>query len=705
MFDKTSELFEFNKLLFIYFSTLTVAFVWGVRMIIEKRIILRRTVLDIPILIYLASQIISTIFSIDIHTSIFGYYGRFNGGLLSVFAFVILFYGFITFIEKKHIALLLNIAVIGALFVFLWGLPARFGHDLTCLVFTGQFNNDCWTSQFKPAERMFSTLGQPNWLGAYFAISFFISIYIVFKQKLTSWKMLFYFLPIIFFAGTLFTKSRSALVAIGICGILLLIYVGSLSGMYKKFREYAKEYIKPAFIIAAILFISVLIFKTGIENIDKYLQFNAKKVTSVEKINPLTEAPTNVTESFDIRKIVWSGAIHLTLQYPLFGTGVETFAYSYNFVRPQEHNLTSEWDYIYNKAHNEYLNYAATTGLFGLLAYVSLLVTFIVWFGSKYFGKLKMLTDSRAKDLHLIFSENLLYCSLFLAWITILITNFFGFSTTIINLFFYLIPGILIIYETKEENLSIKTSSLSLATYAKITTLSIVYLYGVWFLVAYFRADVAYAIGNSFLQSQDYANGYQYILKAETLKKEPVYEDKLSTALSSLALINAYQNVDNKDLMNQQFSTALQLSEMYSKEALDSSTENPYYYRSKAKNYYIFYTLSSDKNLLTKGIDAIHQAEKYSPTDPKNYYTEALFYLLILDSDNKNDSARNNAKAKLEKAILLKPDYRDAHFALATLYNKDGKKEEAKLEYQKVLEIVPQDADAKKALEGLVGSK
>jgi putative inorganic carbon (hco3(-)) transporter len=59
------------------------------------------------------------------------------------------------------------------------------------------------------------------------------------------------------------------------------------------------------------------------------------------------------------------GAWELTKKYPLFGSGVETFAYSYYNVRPVEHNLVTEWDFLYNKAHNEFLNYAATTGFVG----------------------------------------------------------------------------------------------------------------------------------------------------------------------------------------------------------------------------------------------------------------------------------------------------------------------------------------------------
>src|SRR3990167_2046009 len=130
----------------------------------------------------------------------------------------------------------------------------------------------------------------------------------------------------------------------------------------------------------------------------------------------------DVTESLDIRKIVWKGAVDLGLKNPLFGTGVETFAYSYYLVRPKEHNLTSEWDYLYNKAHNEYLNYFATTGFIGLVAYFFLLFSFFKNAGMVVFSRSKSITFNKYK------SEDETYGlqkALFAAWCTILVTNFF----------------------------------------------------------------------------------------------------------------------------------------------------------------------------------------------------------------------------------------------------------------------------------------
>src|SRR3989338_10344484 len=213
----TSELFEFNKLIFIYFISLTILFVWVLKMILNQKIIIKKTLFDLPILVYFFSQVLSTLFSIDPHTSLFGYYGRFNGGLLSFTAYLILYYGFVSNFSfsadtaRQIVSSILKISLTSSFLVMLWGLPGKLGYDLSCYLFMGQLNNGCWTDQFRPAERMFSTLGQPNWLGAYLAINFFIAIYFFvrnFLNKEQHNQSIFYSIYLILnFTSILFTRS------------------------------------------------------------------------------------------------------------------------------------------------------------------------------------------------------------------------------------------------------------------------------------------------------------------------------------------------------------------------------------------------------------------------------------------------------------------------------------------------------------------
>ena len=64
------ELFEFNKMLTVYGLTAIIAAAWVGKMIVNKKVLFSRTPLDIPLMLFLLSQILSTIFSLDRHTSI-----------------------------------------------------------------------------------------------------------------------------------------------------------------------------------------------------------------------------------------------------------------------------------------------------------------------------------------------------------------------------------------------------------------------------------------------------------------------------------------------------------------------------------------------------------------------------------------------------------------------------------------------------------
>src|SRR5258708_7266451 len=95
VYPYTSELFEFNKIVVLYLITTLIVSAWIIQMIRTKKIIFRRTLLDIPLLVFLGTQGISTILSIDFRTSLLGYYSRFNGGFLSLLCYALLYWCFV----------------------------------------------------------------------------------------------------------------------------------------------------------------------------------------------------------------------------------------------------------------------------------------------------------------------------------------------------------------------------------------------------------------------------------------------------------------------------------------------------------------------------------------------------------------------------------------------------------------------------------
>jgi len=632
MTSVTSELFEFNKMLFIYFAAIFILFGWLLKMILIKKIIIKKTYLDIPIYLFFFSQLISTFLSIDFHTSIFGYYGRFNGGLLSIICYIIFYYALVSNYQdfnKNYLLKLLKTILLGSLMVILWGLPGKFGYDLSCFLFSGKLNNSCWTAQFRPAERLFSTLGQPNWLGAYLAVTFFIGLYFYFKNSKRKYLILNTLYLILNFITLLFTRSRSSLIAVGV-GFLIFIPL---------YLFLIEKNIKKVLGICILLFVLLVICRSGIPQVDRFFDlktYSPKKNTVPAKTNKkIPVVSSDITESGDIRKIVWQGAVDLGKKYPLFGTGVETFAYAYYFVRPKSHNLTSEWDYLYNKAHNEYLNYFATTGLFGLGTYLFMISIVIIIIFLKIADELN--NDSR-----------LLLISLFSGYITILITNFFGFSISVINLFFYLLPAVVfILFNSSEicaEKKIVEYRFNSIGQKTGVVILSLFFLYTTIYLIRYFLADLNYAKGDSYYKTGNYQAAGSYLNEALKFKYEHIYEDKLSYILANLAFISAYQK--EGDSVKQ----LVKLANYYNKKSLEASPKNSLYWKTKAKNYYLFYQISQNLDDIKKGIDALKEAKLLAPTDPKISYSLSIFYSLMAEQATDFEFKKEMGRLALKEA-------------------------------------------------------
>lgn len=638
----TSELFEFNKMNLIYCLTILIVFFWLLKMILAKKIIFKKTSLDIPILIFLSSQIISTIFSIDSHVSLFGYYGRFNGGLLSILCYILLYYGFVSnFINIEKI---FKISIFSTLAVIIYALPGKIGHDLTCFFVSGGkiFNNSCWSKEsniFDPADRAFSTLGQPNWLGAYLAINFFIGLFYLIKNfKKNKYLILNTLYLFANFSFILFSRSRSALAAVFIGLVLFYIYY---------FLTIKNEVKKLIIVLFTVTLIPILLFKTGIDRFDKFISFSISTFKSpnppVVSKNNLPISASAVTESLDIRKIVWKGAVDLGLKYPFFGTGLETFAYSYYFVRPKSHNLTSEWDYIYNKAHNEFLNYLATSGFIGLAAYILMIAVVLISFILK-------IKEAGKKIISV-------YPFLLISYLTILVTNFFGFSTTTINLFFYLIPAILFLEnQKKHETFSFK--KINNYQYLYIFLLFGTAIFCLYCVYIYWVADTYYAKGLYYLKPQisDYQKGAINFETALKKRKEAIYEDKFSASLAYLAAIAAYKK--QSDLAKQ----LVYLSDYYNQKSLKDSPKNIFYWKTRAKNQYLFYQVTLDPNKLIEGLKSLEVGRKLAPTDPKIPYSISVYYSLLYDIEKDQSQKtvwKNKSLEEINRAIELKENFQD----------------------------------------------
>lgn len=645
------ELFEYNKMMAVYGITALLIGLVLTKAITEKRLTLRRTPFDWPIAGFIVSQLVSTLFSLDPHVSWFGYYSRFNGGVVSVLTYSVLFYLLTATQEAASIFRMLRISLVSATLIALYGVMEHFGID-----------RHIWVQDVQ--SRVFSTLGQPNWLASYIIALLPLSLLFSLRKKQEEphihgrilshtdtiiWSVI----SVLFFLVLLYTRSRSGLLAFAVSDVIFWFLLT---------RIQRTKTITPIAVTIHLLFAVIIFFQgTNIPALDRYFSFSGIRGQLIKEKTVQAPAPsgpaleTGGTESGTIRTYVWDAALRAfrsSYKTMAIGTGTETFAFAFYQFKPVLHNTTSEWDFLYNKAHNEFLNYLATTGLFGLGSYLWFIGGVIVW------SLRNILTLKRSADPTDIRRREYAV-ALFSGWMSLHVMNFFGFSVVVTQLLFFLFPAALsiLLCGTKKET----SVPISAPEWTRMLPISGALFITLWIGVLWY-ADSQFALGYQQNRAGSPQTGVSHIMTAIQLNPaEPLYHDELASAYATLST----------EAFSQQNATSTayfaNAAVRESDQALNTSPNNVNFLKTRTK---VFYTLSAfDEQFNEKAIETLLLAQKLSPSDPKISYNLAILY----------GRAGQNEKAisYLLQAKTLKSDYRDAYNALNIFYTEVGQKTKA----------------------------
>lgn len=683
-----NELFEYNKMLLTYGLTFIIAGFWLIKMVLERRVIFKKTPLDIPILLFLLSQTLSTFFSIDTHTSLWGYYSRSNGGLFSILSYLTLFYAFVSNISRGRLTLFLKAVLAGGLVVSLWAIPEHFGVSPSCVILVGRFSADCWVQDVQ--ARVFATLGQPNWLAAYLSMLIFPAMYFFLSAKNRLLSTYYLVLTVILYLAFTFTYSRGS--SLGFLAGILVFGASYIFNLRSKQAFSSIGIILGFFLTINLLFGSAL---TGDFRLIKQSAPPPRPGLTTGVTTSSTQLETGGTESGQIRLIVWKGAFDIFKHYPVLGSGVETFAYSYYNFRPKEHNLVSEWDFLYNKAHNEYINYLATTGILGLGSYLLMIGGFVVWsIRYQVLGMNKKIHDTN----YLILNTALLS-----GYISYLIQNAFGFSVVMIALLFYLFPAFAFVEADVLNNRTFKGKftgqffSLFAGIiykreiYTKGAVLIILLMTGylLFSLGKIWTADKYYKLGSDYADAGNVGKGYNYLLSAYALNdSEPLFESDLGYAAAAASVALAEEDATESARLKDE-------AGQYTDEVLRSSPKNVSLWRTAIRTYYELSLI--DPKFEDKTLETVDNTIALAPTDPKLYYNKALILFQL--------GKKVDAVEVMKKAIEFRPNYREAHLTLGGFYLELSEKDKARAEAEFVLKMIPNDPDALKLLEQIDNQK
>ena len=298
----TYELFEFPKMMFVYTVTILLIALSFTQWIVNskklgfkylaaagRRLVANKKLnVTTLVILFVVANAISTTFSPYLYTSLWGYYSRFSGGLISVFCYLAI-YLILKNLEKEKLAYLSKILVFMATLVSVYGVTKHFGLE-----------KDRWVQDV--GARVFSSFGQPNWLAAFLVLILPLNLYFLIKESLL-WRKIFYLaVAVTNFTALWFSFSVSGITAFAVCFLLFVTF------LEKGLRRENWQWLALLVILGGV----VCLWQPGLAA----SRFQDTVVTVMKRVGLLKPAIAATAKNYivgdtgDIRLIVWQGILN-----------------------------------------------------------------------------------------------------------------------------------------------------------------------------------------------------------------------------------------------------------------------------------------------------------------------------------------------------------------------------------------------------------
>lgn len=298
---------------------------------------------DIPVLLFLAAAIFSTVFSINPKVSVFGQYQRQIGLITFLYLGIIYFLSSGILQERKRFILLFSLAEIIAVAVSLYSFLQLSG-------------NDPFGIQQPGVDRPVSTFGNAVFFGGFLTLIFPFSALNISAKKNNIVKILF---PAVILTGIILSGTRSAYLALAAeIAVIIVIYllVNKSKERTGEVTSNAGKNIKNILFIAGgallVLILYIIIFPGS---------FLSGRILSI------------FSSSNNPRLVLWQESFNIFYRYPLFGTGAALFSSAFEEFYSGRLRLLERTGY-FDHPHSNFLYMLYSMGIIGFLAYLSVLV-------------------------------------------------------------------------------------------------------------------------------------------------------------------------------------------------------------------------------------------------------------------------------------------------------------------------------------------
>ncbi len=714
-----------GKLAMMQVFTITCLIGLLIKVFLSKKFNVYHTLFDLPICILFLIAILSTVFSVCPYLSFWGAYYRYEG-LVCFINYLILFYITANCLDREAILRILGTAIFAGAVVSLYGLLQHLHIDLIG-----------WREY--GTSRVISTFGNSVYFGAYAATVFPLALagYLMKgkaigrKQKdrkceTVSSKGFACLLPV-FFCWLPYLSGIACLL------ILSGIFVSNTRGAFIGFmasciifgvliRKMIDQSMKPKLILLIALISCISLYFILNPEVSPLKRFMQTVITQTDD-TAAKETP-KLAGGAASRIFMWRDALGIIKDYPLLGTGPETFGMVYSKYRSLDLIRNEGGEYGRpDRVHNDIIDLAITKGLLGVFAYLwFLFVAAKICLRVIFAGKM---TGSK---------ESIFAAAIFSAGLGYFVQNQFCFWILPSTSVFFIMTGCIAGLVPSRQAYNIKAFAIPIIA---------VLICGITFCAVkttlpWYKADMQYKQGAELFWSGEKIASIDRFKSALTLNpKEKLYaeyiihayldtSDKLPKNID-LAIVEAQRMLKNYPLESN-FYNLLGMSYERKKRFEDAQesykkmfTIDPLFgeARDKVANIYI------NQNKFNEAIAVLEEGLRIIPDHVLFLNRLAQIYMIQKRDDKAEkylkdvarispdnlDSHTNLARIYYEKKrmdlviaecremIRIEPNNVDTHRNLGSLYYQQQRYQEALGEFQKVLALKPDDEYAKRFVE------
>ncbi len=708
------EVLEFNKLYLLFFLVWASVLVWLLKMIVQdKAIKIRFSFIDYFVLAFAGVGIFSSIFSVDKLSSIFGYYGRFSTGLVSILSFTAFYFLMANNIgrsEKSNIKrsnLQKEVRPRGGEregIVSVSGVIKALLYSATVVILFAYFSLlGVWIKLAQISSGLASVIGKialrvsPAGLTAqsmavFLVVMVILAVFVILgglnwsgfssieqgnskrkKGKGEGFKIFcgaFVLLSFILLIVTDFTPAW----------IILTLGLIALVGMILK-RRILKNDVHRLILPIALIILSVLFIILNIRVLVGGLIANNDNIY----YNFMPERNLVQGES-------WDTALNTTMggfKNALIGSGLGTFSYDFSKYKPVSMNEGNLWAIRFDRPGNVFAEILATMGILGLLSFVLLIISFFLaplGIGARLFNKGKPKFPKIKLDHGTAF--------LMLVFATVILVQFSYYQTLTLGFLFWLFAALMVGWRAEqlagEEKTFVKEIGFRLKDFTEMalvveTVLIVLFLAFIvvsFFGVKFYLADTQYVKA---LNAPELDNKVSALQEAIRLNPKQV---RYQMVLSRVFLAKAQEGLatGRTDENQQEIVDNIKLAQMFAMSATQITPQQITAWQGLADLYSNTMTIAQDnKQFANLTIDALNRASELDPRNPDIYTQIGNMYLVL--------EQKSDAEEAFKKAIQQKIDYIPANISLALMWESAGDAGGATTKLEWLVSKYPTNAD------------